>query len=176
MTTTVVRGSALEPWLEQRRRLGLDGHDEVWEGVLHVPPHAGWLHGAVHDELKAALRPYAHLAGYVSAAEFNLGSVGDYRVPDGGWVPRGTAARRWMPTVTVVLEVLSDDDETYDKFAFYAEHDVREILVADPRRRRVHCYAVDGPEFVEQPVSAVFQVAMAHLEEEIEWPSTPGLT
>lgn len=36
----------LGPWLEERRRLGLDGRDEVWEGILHMVPAAAFEHDA----------------------------------------------------------------------------------------------------------------------------------
>ncbi len=42
VTTVVVgeRPPELESFLARRCTLGLDGHDEVWEGAYHVAPHA----------------------------------------------------------------------------------------------------------------------------------------
>ncbi|MDQ3680552.1 MAG: Uma2 family endonuclease [Actinomycetota bacterium] len=34
-------------------------------------------------------------------------------------------------------EIISPDDETYEKFGFYADHGVEEIIVADPAARSV---------------------------------------
>ena len=40
-----------------------------------------------------------------------------------------------MPTAAVVVEVVSPDDETYEKSGFYAAHGVDELIVADPAGR-----------------------------------------
>lgn len=45
--------------------------------------------------------------------------------------------RTWLATAAVVVEILSPDDETFEKFSFYARHDVDEVLVADPAARRI---------------------------------------
>jgi hypothetical protein len=37
--------------LEQRRRLGLDRGDEMWEGVLHMTPAPSNEHRRILDEL-----------------------------------------------------------------------------------------------------------------------------
>ena len=47
MTATVVLGELpheVSAWLKQRRALGQDGHDEVWEGKYYVAPT---LHGEI---------------------------------------------------------------------------------------------------------------------------------
>ncbi len=46
---TVVLGERppeLEALIDKRRRLGLDGHDEVWDGVYVMAPHAHSDHGS----------------------------------------------------------------------------------------------------------------------------------
>ncbi|MEZ0164185.1 hypothetical protein AB2L27_05320 [Kineococcus sp. LSe6-4] len=61
----------LDDWLEERRRLGQDGRDEVWDGVHHAVPHARSDHGEFAHRLSAEL--------YVSSGEVvvELESPGD---------------------------------------------------------------------------------------------------
>lgn len=57
--TTIALGpppAELEDWLARRRRLGHNGHDEVWEGRHVAAPLAHSLHGSVQAALAAALR------------------------------------------------------------------------------------------------------------------------
>ncbi len=53
----------LEELIEERRRLGLDGHDEVWEGEHHLAPHAHTRHGLVEAQLAVVLGMRARAAG-----------------------------------------------------------------------------------------------------------------
>lgn len=126
--------------IERRHALGQDTYDEVWEGVYHVAPNAGTEHARVGAEVLIALASRARRLELVTSTAFNLGTGrSDYRVPDGGLAreaPHGTYAA----TALVVLEVVSPDDETYDKFAFYLDRGVREVLVAHPLERWVKCY------------------------------------
>src|SRR5438105_12239085 len=73
--------------LEDRKRSGADQWDEMWEGVLHVPP----MPTNPHQDLGSDLHTYLknHWAKRRKAKvyyEVNLTSVGgwphDYRVPD----------------------------------------------------------------------------------------------
>ena len=42
-------------WLEQRRALGQDGRDEVWEGDHHVAPHGHARNGNIAMQLVVLL-------------------------------------------------------------------------------------------------------------------------
>lgn len=93
----------------------------------------------------------------------------DFRVPDLGF-HRTRPGVLYAPTAVVVVEVLSPDDETFEKFGFYAAHGVEEILVAHPQERWVRCYDLrqDPPVQVER--SSCLDVAMADVESEVDWP------
>ena len=54
----------------------------------------------------------------------------DYRA-HGGY-HAGTPSDVWVPTACIVVEVLSPDDETFQKFDFYFAEGVQELVVADP--------------------------------------------
>lgn len=48
----------IEAWLATRREHGVDDFDEVWDGVLHIPPLLRGAHGFVVAELMSILHPY----------------------------------------------------------------------------------------------------------------------
>ena len=171
MRTVVLgeRPAELEALIEKRRRLGLDGHDEVWDGVYVMAPHAHSDHGIVQDEVQGALFSRAKAAGLIPGSSFNVGEPDNFRVPDGGY-HRQRPGTLYVPTAAMVLEVLSPDDETFAKFDFYAAHEVEEILVADPETGTVRCWQLVDGGYVEQSASALLSVAMSTLESEVDWP------
>lgn len=169
---TVVLGERppeLEALIEKRRRLGQDRHDEVWDGVYVMAPHAHSDHGIVADELKGLIFPRAKSAGLIPGDSFNVGEPKDFRVPDGGY-HRSRPGTLYVPTAAIVLEVLSPDDESVTKLGFYAEHGVEEVLIADPQSRTVRCWHLVDGSYVEQRESTLLDVAMSTLESEIDWP------
>jgi hypothetical protein len=157
--------------IERRRALGLDGHDEVWEGIYHMVPHAQSGHGMVESELHAVLRPHARRAGLRVIGAFNLGEATDYRVPDLAVREPGPDAV-YLPTARLVIEVLSPDDETFAKFDFYGAHGVAEIMVADPEARSLRLWRWDALSgvYVEGDRSAVLDTDLKVIEIAIEWP------
>lgn len=171
MRTVVLgeRPAELQALIDRRRALGLDGHDEVWEGEYHVAPYAHSRHGLVESELTLALGPRARRRGWRATGPFNLGAPDDFRVPDGG-VHRRPPGTLYVHTAALVVEVLSPDDETFDKFGFYAVHAVDELVVADPLTRTVRCWHLSGAGYDEQPGSALLEVDTATLVAEIDWP------
>ena len=169
---TVVLGERppeLEALIEKRRRLGLDGHDEVWDGVYVMAPHAHSDHGIVEESLRGALFSRARAAGLIPGSSFNVGEPDDFRVPDGGY-HRERPGTLYVATAAMVLEVLSPDDETFATFDFYARHGVDEILVADLDAKTVRCWQLSGDGYVEQPRSALLDVDMPTLMTEVDWP------
>ena len=171
MRTVVLgpRPPELEAVLERRRQLGQDLYDEVWEGVYHMSPAPHPSHGATLGEIVAALRAPAQAAGLRDLGPFNLGTSDDYRVPDYGYVtvvPPDT----FVASAPIVVEVVSPDDETFDKFAFYARHGIDEIFVAEPLHRRVRIYARRGDRYDEVDTSPLLAVSAADLINAIAWP------
>lgn len=171
MRTVIVgeRPPELDEWIERRRALGQDLFDEVWNGEYHVVPGPSAKHARVYDELMARLRPVARAAGLVTTGPFNVGGPDDFRVPDGG-LHRGNPTGVFVPTAAVVVEVLSPHDETYEKFGFYAECGVEEIIVADPERRAVRIWRLADGEYAETERSELLNVAVVALSGELDWP------
>ncbi|WP_432564116.1 PDDEXK family nuclease [Kineococcus sp. SYSU DK003] len=129
-TTYVVQGGALDSWLAERRRLGQDGRDEVWDGVYHVVPHAHSSHGALAHRLSLALAGHASAAGLTTLGEFNLGTdEHDFRVPGMGWTSTPIEdLTLYLPTVEVV-EFESPGDETWEKVPFHFARGAGEVWV-----------------------------------------------
>src|SRR2546430_7590020 len=51
---------------------------------------------------------------------------------------RESVDRVYYPTAALVVEIVLPEDKSWDKLAFYAEHNVDEVLIVDPHQRRVH--------------------------------------
>ncbi|HSN25080.1 MAG TPA: Uma2 family endonuclease [Kofleriaceae bacterium] len=128
-----------ESFLEERRRLGLDARDELWEGVLHMVPPPAWQHSIVQGHLYSALLQIARRRGLDGACEGGVfAAEKNWRVPDIIFVRDVDAAAVRRPeTAELVVEILSPDDESRDKLPFYAKVGVREVWLVEPGTREV---------------------------------------
>jgi hypothetical protein len=169
---TVVLGprpAELEQLIERRRALGLDLFDETWEGAYHVAPPLRFRHAYLGEAVAAVLRPYAQAAGLIGSGPFNLGHENDFRVPDRG-LHREMVDAVYLDTAAMMVEILSPDDETYEKFPFYAAHAVDEVLVVEPDAHLVRIFALEGSDYAATGRSAVLRVDAGSLSRAIQWP------
>jgi Uma2 family endonuclease len=160
---------AFEALLEQRRRLGQDLFDEVWEGVLHVNPAPHSQHGRLEWQLAGILAPLADRAGLRALGQFNLGEERDYRVPDGALVRPGPDAA-YLPTAALVLEIVSPGDETWEKLDFHAAHGVDELLIVDPQHKTVSWMGLEAGEYKHLKRSRRIELGANELAARIDWP------
>ncbi len=123
-----------------RKRTGADKWDEMWDGVLHMPPMPNRFHQDLEWALEAFLRFYwarPHLAKVYH--QINVASPGgwpnDYRVPD---LVLLTAERfdidhneYFEGAPDAVVEIHSPGDEAYEKLPFYARLGVPEVWIID---------------------------------------------
>jgi Uma2 family endonuclease len=145
-----------EAWLEQRARLGHDHLDELWEGVLHVVPPPGLVYQEIGSEVLAFLKPLLRRRGIELLYEtgvYRPGSGGsDYRVPDLVFFRSADDSIRSERGIEggplAILEIRSPDDETYDKFPFWAALGVKELIVILPTTREVEVYRLAGDRYV----------------------------
>jgi Uma2 family endonuclease len=159
----------LEELLERRRRMGADRRDEVWAGVYHMVPSPDTAHSLIGSRLVVLLDAPARAAGLRVSLEFNMGVKDDFRVPDLG-VHRGTPSGVWVPTAAIAVEILSPKDETWDKLPFYAEHEVDELLIVDPRAHSIRWLALHDGEYQHVDRSNTVDVSASELADGIEWP------
>ena len=155
-----------EHFLAERRRLGHDKKDEVWEGVLHMVPPPSGPHDTVAYELMFALKPVADRLGLVvrggTSGLFDpIAGERNYRIPDVVLARPDQMSARGLEGAELVVEVLSPYDESRDKFPFYARIGVREIWLIEPSTRAIELYALRGQTYVRQLPDAVTLVSPA---------------
>ncbi|HTR72604.1 MAG TPA: Uma2 family endonuclease, partial [Solirubrobacteraceae bacterium] len=163
--------ASLDELLERRKRSGLDRLDEVWEGVLHMVPAPSGRHGDIESQLHAILRPLAERAGLKMIGQSNLGaSEHDYRVPDSS-LHRSGASGTWHATAALAIEIVSPNDETWEKLPFYADHQVDEVLIVDPATHRIDWLALEEGAYEPTERSRLIELGPHELGERIEWPA-----
>lgn len=158
-----------EALLERRRRWGGDIYDEVWEGVLHMNPVPAPRHGDLQMQIGRLLTPGAEAAGLRTLGPFNVGERDDFRIPDGGLAERGLTDP-YLPTASLVIEVVSPRDDTWRKLDFYAAHDVDELLIVDPETRTVNWLALTGGAYESTERSRVIDLSADELAGRLQWP------
>lgn len=132
-----------------RKRTRADRWDEMWDGVLHMPPPPNLEHQDFEWSLETFLRQHwapAHGARvhHQAAVAPPGGWPDDYRVPDLVIVlpQRFDIDRRnyLEGAPDVAIEIRSPDDETYEKLPFYAELGVPEVWIIhrDTKETEIH--------------------------------------
>lgn len=160
---------ALVELLDQRRRAGADRRDEVWEGVLHMGPPPSYEHERLLSVLIRLLGPYADDAGLELTGGVGLGQLDDFRVPDLA-LHRPGAAGQWQPTAALVVEIVSPDDQSWEKLDFYAAHLVDEVVIVDPSKREAAWLGLDGERYGPVERSRLIELARAELVQQLGWP------
>jgi Uma2 family endonuclease len=147
-----------EEELARRRRSGIDRYDEMWEGVLHMAPAPAYEHQRIVSALDRFLGPLCEArARGVLAPGINVFSDAvsseDYRIPDLTFVSlerrdivASDGTRGGGPDA--VIEVRSPEDETYEKFPFYARLGVREVIVVQRDSHEPEVYRLAGSQYV----------------------------
>ncbi len=137
---------APQAMLDERRALGLDKRDEMWDGVVHMVPPAKDAHQGLSLEFVAVALPIAKERGLISRMQTGLfDSDSNFRVPDQLYRRPDQGSERGAEGAELVVEVRSPNDETYRKMPYYAERGVREVLVLHPEPRQVELFrSVDG--------------------------------
>ncbi len=141
--------------LNLRKRTGADRWDEMWEGVLHMPPAPNPDHQDLEGQLETWLR--IHWARPNRSRVYHNVNVGmppvpseNYRIPDLILLtPERRGIRRgdyFVGAPAVVIEIASPRDESRDKMPFYAQLGVPEVWIIDRDTRvpEIHLLKADG--------------------------------
>ncbi len=137
--------------IAERQRLGLDNHDEVWDGEYHMVPAASSEHQRTIMRLAMCWFPTAEQVGLDLRHEWNLIPVGepgwnDFRVPDlVVFRPEVHHERGAVGPASLVVEVRSPGDESFQKLPFFERLGVGEVLIIDRDTKAVRRW-VSGPE------------------------------
>jgi Uma2 family endonuclease len=135
-----------EPYLEEqlrreRKESGADRFDEVWEGVYHVSPIPNIEHQLIVGRLCAIFQAVLDAGGLgtafpgVNVSDREQGWTDNYRGPDVAVVLKGSRAKdcgtHWCGGPDLLVEVVSPEDRSREKLAFYAQIGVSELLIVD---------------------------------------------
>jgi Uma2 family endonuclease len=144
--------------LARRKLTGMDRRDEMWEGVLHMPPAPNREHQRILDELIAFFLPLlkrTKRGTLVSGINvFDEASAKEnYRVPDATFV---SARRESVLTEDgvrggapdAVIEIRSSGDESYEKLPFFAALGVREVIVIDRDTKKPEVFRLAGSQYL----------------------------
>jgi Uma2 family endonuclease len=149
--------------LDWRRRTGADRWDEMWDGELHMPPEPT----IEHQDFAISLLEWliAHWKrrqpGNKVRLPINLASPGgwpkDYRIPDLVLVTLGARGvdrgEYYEGPPTVVIEIRSPGDESYEKLGFYARLGVPEVWIIDRDTKTPEVYVLDVDHYEKQLAS-----------------------
>ena len=149
--------------LAWRKRTGADRWDEMWQGVLHMPP----MPNREHQELEWAMETYLrlHWARPRQAKVYHNINVAspagwphDYRIPDLVLVgPERFGIDRneyFEGAPDVVVEIRSPGDESYEKLGFYACLGVSEVWVIDRDSKAPEIYVLGTGAYEPRTVDA----------------------
>lgn len=162
---------APQAMLDERRRLGQDKRDEVWDGVLYIVPPPGDAHQEFSYLFMKVVGPLAEARGLLPRSEPGLyRTEADYRVPDLAYALPEHRSERGLECAQLVGEIRSPRDQSYEKLDFYAQVGVQEVLILHPRPRRVELYRnVAGRMLPVQPGAGVFSEVLGislHVEDD----------
>jgi Uma2 family endonuclease len=142
--------------LRRRRRARADRKDEVWNGLYFMAPDADNEHCRVATELGFAFHRAITVEQVILQGGGNITDRDDdwkknYRCPDLLVVLPGNPAEdrgtHWYGGPDFVVEIISPNDRSRKKFAFYAKVGVREVLLIDRYPWALELYRRDGDKF-----------------------------
>ena len=166
--------------LAERRRMGGDRWDEVWEGVLHMVPAPSERHQYFEFELGVALRQMARPLGLRVATDIGFFRAhDDYRQPDlAVYSSDQHSARGLEAAAELLVEIMSPRDESRAKLPWYAARAVREVLLIDRDSLAVELYACETgvPVRVEPAYSKVLDCTFTTIDSEHLEVAGPGGT
>jgi Uma2 family endonuclease len=148
--------------LAWRKRTDSDKWDEMWEGVLHMPPMPNREHQDFEWLIESYLRTrWAPLYGARVYHNINVASPGgwpnNYRIPD---LVLLTPSRFGIDrneyfegAPDVAVEIRSPGDESYEKLEFYARIAVPEVWIIDRDSKTPEIYTLTAGHYVLQPAS-----------------------
>jgi len=154
-------------YFSERRRLGLDKYDEVWDGVTIVMPLADISHQVLASKIAGIIQaifnfqtPPDIMAG-ANVSDRVDGWTHNYRCPDVVVAFENSIAvncdTHWCGGPDFLVEIVSEDDRCRDKLPFYASVNTREVLIVDRDPWQLELYQLKNNEMVEIGRSTIDQ-------------------
>jgi Uma2 family endonuclease len=153
----VLDGEKADELIRERKHLGLDHHDEVWEGMYVMASMPSLEHQKMVLDLSILLAEVVRPRGgevYPGANVSDRRSnwKDNYRVPDVVVVLKNSRAvhcgTHLVGGPDFLIEVESPGDETEEKVPFFGKIGVRELLIIHRDKRTLRLLRHDGQELV----------------------------
>jgi len=158
MATLVTDPYIEEELLERRRACRGDRFDEVWDGVYVMAPLANVEHMQLMGSLSAAFisafakQPEVRVFPGVNVSDSKEDWKRNYRCPDVAVVLPGSRAidcdTFYFGGPDFVVEIASDYDRSREKFDFYAEVGVREMMLVARNPWQLELYRLIGAKLI----------------------------
>jgi Uma2 family endonuclease len=160
----VLDGDVTREMIRERRHLGQDRHDEVWDGVYIMPPMPSNFHQDIVSDFTTVCNEVVKHPGLgrvqpgANVSDRRKNWKRNYRIPDvlvvlneGIAVDCGT---HWFGGPDFLIEIRSPDEDPDDKLPFYGKIGVREVLVVDRDSRAMQLLRLeDGQLVVVEPTT-----------------------
>lgn len=147
--------------VRERKRLGADRYDEVWDGVYVMPSMPSLEHQELVHDLDAIFDEVVVRAGLgkvypgVNVSDRGRDWKKNFRVPDLVAVLKNSRAIRHSIHIQggpdFLVEIESPGDDTEEKVPFYGKLGVRELLIIHRDKRTLRLLRHDGHELVLVP-------------------------
>ena len=167
MATLIADPVVEERLIAERRARGADRKDEVWDGVYIIMPDPNVEHQRLVMRLGVVFSEVVNPpAGGDVFPGLNLSDRAEdwkdnYRCPDVAVFLSGNTAQVFEAHICgpadFLVEIVSPNDKTRDKFDFYGGLGVRELLVIDRQPWSLELYRLSGNELVPAGRSSVPQ-------------------
>jgi Uma2 family endonuclease len=149
--------------IQERKRIGADRYDEVWDGVYVMPSMPSLEHQELVSDLNSIFAELVKRPGlgkvYPGANVSDRGSdwKTNYRVPDLVVVLKNSHAVRHSAHIQggpdFLVEIESPGDDSEEKVPFYGQLGVRELLLIHRDKRTLRLLRLSGQELVLVPAS-----------------------
>jgi len=165
MTAVILDRGLERMMIARRRRLGIDGRDEVWDGVYVMAPEADVEHQEFAFDLAAVFAEAIRRAGLgrcthgVNISDRKRGWIKNFRVPDAAVFLNGTTAQMcgefWFGGPDFAVEIVSPRDRTRKKLPFYEKIGTRELLIVDRRPWKLTLYRLTDGKLLDAGQSTI---------------------
>jgi Uma2 family endonuclease len=144
--------------IAERKRQGIDLHDEVWEGMYVMPSMPNNAHQRLVGDLDAIFREVVKKAGLgesypgANVSDRRKGWEHNYRIPDVLVVLENSRAvdcdTHFCGGPDFLVEIASPGDDTEEKVPFYGKIGVRELLIIHRDKRTARLLRLEEGELV----------------------------
>jgi Uma2 family endonuclease len=151
--------------IRRRRRLGQDHKDEVWNGRYIVMPDPDNVHQRLVGFFATVFQiviDWGNLGRSFPGTNISNRDVkwtNNYRVPDLAVFLNDNPAEdlntHWLGGPDLAIEIVSDNDRSRQKLAFYASVGTRELLIVDRDPWQIELFRLRAGELVSVGIATV---------------------